>query len=325
MKVLHDFPVLPAKHCETGATKTLLMQEGFDFSEPMMLGLSQGFGFIYWKMSFMNLPFIGGRSKPFDLTRVFCENMGFKVEERQTTSRKKAWENVKEFVDQDIAVGLQVDCYHLEHFHHSFHFAGHFISVYGYDSTHAYVYDTGKKYKVSLENLEKARFEKGSMAAKARSYTIRKGDVPSNIKDVIVQSVQVIADGFLNPPLKCFGYKGIEKLGMEMLKWLEVTPNPKKDLSDQAELMESGGTGGAIFRNFFRDFLYECLEYFPGNLEIIKAADLYKQAAINWSLIAGLIVKAGDSNENKYLEEASQICMETALIEKEAMELLYSL
>ncbi|MBL7006933.1 MAG: hypothetical protein ISR78_07630 [Spirochaetia bacterium] len=67
---------------------------------------------------------------------------------------------------------LQVDCYHLEHFKHSFHFAGHFITVYGYDQNYAYIYDTGNRYKVSLENLEKARFEKGPMAAKALSYTI---------------------------------------------------------------------------------------------------------------------------------------------------------
>lgn len=322
MKIINDFKVLPAKHCETGATKTLLYLEGIDFSEPMILGLSQGFGFIYWKMNFMNLPFIGGRSKPFELTRVFCENMGFKVEERQTTSRKKAWENVKEFIDHGIAVGLQVDCYHLEHFNHSFHFAGHFISVYGYDSTHAYVYDTGKKYKVSLDNLEKARFEKGSMAAKARSYTIRKMSDIYNIKDVIPKAVKTIADEFLHPPLKCFGYKGIEKLAKEMLKWLTETPNPKKDLSDQAELMENGGTGGAIFRNFFRDFLYECLDYIPGNGYLLKAAELYKQAAVNWSEIARLIIRAGESRNNEYLEKASIICMKTASIEKEAMELL---
>jgi hypothetical protein len=248
--------------------------------------------------------------------------MGFEVDERQTTSKKKAWENVTDFIDQGIPVGLQVDCYHLEHFKHSFHFAGHFISVYGYDSTHAYVFDTGKKYKVSLENLEKARFEKGSMASKARSYTIKNGTNVSDIKTVIPRAVREIANGFLNPPLNCFGYKGIIKLSNEMLNWLEDAPNPKKDLYDQADIMENGGTGGAIFRNFFRDFLYESLRYLPGNDFIHKAAELYKQAAINWTEIAKLIIKAGNTNEKIYLEKASGICLETAHIEKEAMELL---
>lgn len=325
MVTVNNFKAFEAKHCETAATKSLLHHEGFDISEPMMLGLSQGFGFIDWKMSFMNLPFIGGRAKPFELTRMFCRNMGFEVEEKETTSKRKAWLNISEPIDNGVPVGLQLDCYHLEHFNHSFHFAGHFVSVYGYDSEYAYIFDTGKKYTVSLENLEKARFEKGSMAAKARSYTIKKGSRITPIKEVIPKAVHEIAKDFLNPPLKCFGYYGIQKLSTEMLKWLDNTPNPKRDLYDQADLMEKGGTGGAIFRNFFRDFLYEGLEHFPGNMNIKKAADLYKQAASNWSQIAELIMKAGDSGKNAYLEKASRICMETANLEKEAMELLYDL
>ena len=95
------------------------------------------------------------------------------VEQRIYNLHKKAWLNISESINNGVPVGLQLDCYHLEHFKHSFHFAGHFITVYGYDSDYAYVFDTGKEYKVSLDNLEKARFEKGSMAAKARSYTIK--------------------------------------------------------------------------------------------------------------------------------------------------------
>jgi len=325
MGIISNFQAFDARHCETAATKSLLLHNGCDISEPMMLGLSQGFGFIYWKMSFMNLPFIGGRSKPFELTRVFCRNLGIEWEEKETASRKKAWQNVYESIDRGIPVGLQLDCYHLEHFHHSFHFAGHFLSVYGYDSTHAYVFDTGKTFKVSLENLEKARFEKGSMASKALSYTIRKPDRTAPVESVIPAALKAIADGFLNPPLKCFGYPGILKLGAEMPKWLDSTPNPKKDLSDQAELMENGGTGGAIFRNFFRDFLYESLQYLPDRSGIETAAGYYREAAENWTEIAGLIRKAGESRDRDFLEKASGLCTRTAGLEKEAMLLLGNL
>lgn len=322
MTTIKDFKTFDGKHCETTATKCLLLHEDINMTEPMILGISQGFGFIYWKMDFMNLPFIGGRAKPFELTRIFCQNMGLELDKRETTSKKKAWSNITEFIDRGIPVGLQVDCYHLEHFKHSFHFAGHFIAVYGYDENNAYVFDTGKNFRVSLDNLEKARFEKGSMAAKALSYTIKKTGDTSSIKTIIPKSLNEIAKEFLNPPLQNFGYLGIHKLGKEMVKWLENTPNPKKDLYDQAELMENGGTGGAIFRNFFKDFLYECLNYYPDNKNIRKGADLYKQAANNWTEIAYLITKAGDSQDRKFLEKASQICFQTANIEKEAMEYL---
>lgn len=319
---IENFIAFDAQHCETAATRSLLRYAHMDLSEPMMLGLGQAFGFIYWKMSFMNLPFIGGRAKPFELTRVLCTNMNLEVEERQTTSKKKAWTNVTESIAQGLPVALQLDCYHLEHFYHSFHFAGHFITVYGYDENNAYVFDTGTNYRVSLENLEKARFETGSMAAKARSYTIRKKKSSPPIDSIIPGALREIADGFLRPPLGCFGYPGIIKLGKEMPKWLDHAPNPASDLRAQADLMENGGTGGAIFRNFFRDFLYECLEHIPGNSHIRTAAELYTQAAANWTDIARLILIGGQSYEKDYMQEASKICLQTAEIEKSAMELL---
>jgi len=322
MITVAEFEPFEAKHCETAATKSLLQHQGIDMSEPMMLGLGQGFGFIYWKMSFMNLPFIGGRAKPFELTRVLCANLGLELDERETSSVKKAWLNLSEPLNGGEPVGLQLDCYHLEHFNHSFHFAGHFVSISGYDAHHVHVFDTGNCYKVSRDNLEKARFEKGSMAAKARSYTIRKGGSITPIKSIIPKAIHEIARGFLNPPLKCFGCDGIQKLGREMVNWLENTPDPPKDLYDQAELMENGGTGGAIFRNFFRDFLYESLEYFPGDTRIIRSADLYARAADNWTETARLIKQAAASGEKARLLEASRICLQTALIEKEAMEIL---
>ncbi len=321
MKKVSGFAVFDAKHCETAATKSLLLQEGFSISEPMMLGLSQGFGFIYWKMRFMNLPFIGGRSKPFELTKVFCENMGFELDERQTTSKKEKQQNVVRFIDGNSCRSatrllpprtLPARVRILRAFSDSL------ATI----KPHAYVFDTGKTYKVSLENLEKARFEKGSMAAKARSYTLKKASVQPDIRPVIIKAIKEISRAFLNPPLKSFGYKGILTLSDDMKTWLDQATDSKKDLHDQAMLMEDGGTGGAIFRNFFQDFLYECLGHFPKNACLMEAHKHYRKAAENWTMIAKRILKAGDTQEPGYLEEAAAICRDTAMIEKAAMESL---
>jgi hypothetical protein len=124
----------------------------------------------------MNLPFLGGRSKAFALTEHFCRNLGIFLDTRETTSRKRAWAHVKESIDLGIPVGLQLDCYHLDYFGNAFHCAGHFLALYRYDDISAYVVDTvqqGSFQKTSLENLEKARFEKGPMSAKARSWTMK--------------------------------------------------------------------------------------------------------------------------------------------------------
>ena len=38
----------------------LLRQIGIELSEPMLFGLGEGLGFIFWNMKSMNFPFIGG-------------------------------------------------------------------------------------------------------------------------------------------------------------------------------------------------------------------------------------------------------------------------
>ncbi|MBS3948507.1 MAG: BtrH N-terminal domain-containing protein [Dethiobacter sp.] len=320
--IIKDFEEYKGKNCESTATGCLLKHAGIEMTEPMILGLGESFGFIYWKMSIMNLPFIGGRSKPFYLTTTLCRNLNITLDARETGSKKKAWSNITQFIDKNIPVALQLDCYHLEHFNRSFHFAGHFACIYGYDNTHAYIADTGSIYKTALVNLENARFEKGPMAAKARSWTLQVNEKLPDLRNIIPTAVKEVAAGFLNPPLKCFGYKGIHKLGSEIVKWIEMAPNPEEDIIGMAELMEKSGTGGALFRNLYRDFLKECLIYLPNNQNIERAYELYKIAASSWTQIASLIYKAGSTCERVHLEKASALCNETAEVERRAMELL---
>ena len=63
------------QHCETTATGTLLRQLGIELSEPMLFGLGEGLGFIFWNMKSMNFPFIGGRIKTDYLTQNIAKNL----------------------------------------------------------------------------------------------------------------------------------------------------------------------------------------------------------------------------------------------------------
>src|SRR5690554_946627 len=121
MKV-KNFQKYGGLHCESTTTGSLLKQSGIDLSEAMVFGLGEGINFIFWKISIMSLPFIGGRSKQFTLTTKLCENLGLDLDVRETSSKKKAWTNVKENLDKGIPVGLQLDCFHLEYFSVPFHF-----------------------------------------------------------------------------------------------------------------------------------------------------------------------------------------------------------
>ena len=222
--IIEDFKPFNGQHCETTATGSLLKQIGIKLSEPMLFGLGEGLGFIFWNMKTMDFPFIGGRVKTDALTENLCRNLNLKLEVTETSSKSKAWENVSKFIEQGKAVGLKLDCYHLDYFSNKFHFAGHYVALYGYNSEFAYLVDTdqqGGKVKTTLKSLELARSEKGLMSSKNRTYTITKQGQLTDLKIAIKQAIKNNATEFLNPPIKNIGYKGILKTSSEIKKWFK--------------------------------------------------------------------------------------------------------
>src|SRR6187455_489072 len=162
-------------HCETVATGTLLAAGGLKLSEPMLFGLGEGLGFIFINLRSLPLPFVGGRTKPFAVTEALCTNLGLACTAVETASKQKAWAAIEEPLRAGQPVGLQLDCFHLEYFTRPVHFAGHFVAAHGFDDAEVLLVDTapqGSLQRTSRKSLEKARFAKGPMAAKARAWTL---------------------------------------------------------------------------------------------------------------------------------------------------------
>lgn len=259
MKIKELNPFI-GQHCETTATGTLLNQLDIKLSEPMLFGLGEGLSFIYWNMKSMDFPFIGGRVKTDVLTQNIAKNLNLELVVKETASTKKAWNSVKDLLDKGQVVGLKLDCYHLEYFSNPFHFAGHYAAIYGYDNENAFLVDTkqqGGLVKTSLKSLELARSEKGPMASKNLYYTIHKTNQPFNIKEAILNAIKNNANEYLHPPITNVSYKGILKTSTEIVKWFHQSKDIESDFKVMAILMEKAGTGGAIFRNLYRDFLGE--------------------------------------------------------------------
>jgi len=319
---INGFQKYGGLHCESTATGSLLKHLGIDLSEAMIFGLGDGLSFIIWKMSTQSLPFIGGRSKQFSLTTVLCENLGLSLDVRETSSKAKARTNVIENLDIGVPVGLQLDCFYLEYFNVHFHFPGHFVTAYGYDEKDIYLLDTGEFQKTTLRSLELARFEKGPMSAKARSWSLSAPNGWPDIKSVIPQAILAVAHEFTNLPISSLGYKGIKRMSEEMVHWIKQADNPRQDIYDIADLMENGGTGGALFRNLFRDFLSECLSYYPHVDSLKKALSIYQEVAPMWTEVSNLLIFASKTLDEKYLLEASKLVQSISSLELEAMTLL---
>lgn len=312
------------KHCESTATGTLLNHIGIELSEPMLFGLGEGLSFIIWNMKTMDFPFIGGRIKPDLLTANIAKNLGLKLTVTQTSSTTKAWQHVKQLLDEGKAVGLKLDCYHLEYFSHPIHFAGHYVAILGYDAQNAFLVDTGQQgteVTTSLQSLERARNEKGPMSSRNLSYIIEQQGKLIPLEDAVIAAIRSNAKAYLNPPIKNLNYKGIEKASHEIIKWFDRSKDIKTEFATSAMIMERAGTGGALFRNLYRDFLKEAYEL-TGNKAIGEAHEAFVEVAKTWSEVIALFEKVAETGERAYILQASDILKDLSEKEKRAVQIL---
>jgi hypothetical protein len=309
-------------HCETTTLGALLRHAGAELSEPMLFGLGEGLGFVYWDARNLDFPFLGGRTRPMEITRTAAGRLGLHLRVEETTSPRKAWRNVTAALDAGHPVGLQLDCYHLDYFTTRVHFGGHFVAMRGYDDTHAHLIDTaqqGGAVTTTLASLERARGERGPMTARHLSYTVSGSVAP--LGDAIRDAVRANAHTFLHPPIANLGHRGIAKAARQVPAWLTRSADPSRDLPLAATLMERGGTGGALFRAIYRDFLAECAGVVDDdNLRLGQR--MYAEIAPLWTEVAALIATAGETGDPGHLTAASAILTDLADRERRAMATL---
>jgi Domain of unknown function (DUF4872) len=86
-------------------------------------------------------------------------------------------------------------------------------------------------------------------------------------------------------------------------------------------IMEKAGTGGALFRNLYRDFLKESYELLQ--IDTLKQAHIdFEDIANLWTEISDLFVKVSKTKDKKYIEQASEILKQLSTKEKSAMDKL---
>lgn len=322
--IIEPFEPFKGQHCETTATGTLLKHAGLDLSEPMLFGLGQGLGFIYWDSKAMDFPFLGGRTKQNHLTDNLTGNLGLQLHRSETSSVKKAWETAQSRIDAGTPVGLQLDSFYLDYFTTKVHFGGHFVAMYGYDEAHAYLVDTiqqGTSATATLHGLELARNARGPMTSRNLCYTLALGDQAPDLAKAATRAIAGNAADFVNPPINNLGYKGITKAAREVKRWFARTNDPQRDLTLTAMLMERAGTGGALFRNLYRDFLGECAALLDHDA-IAEGHRRYSEIAPIWTQVAALLHDAGTTGEQRHLDDASQLLTQLAELEKTAMQSL---
>jgi hypothetical protein len=203
------------------------------------------------------------------------------------------------------------------------------VAAYGYDERDVLLVDTaqqGSAQRASRAGVEAARFAKGPMAAKARSWTIATPKQPkisaAAMRKAVAKALRANARDYLSPAFKGASFHGIRKLADSLPAWLDLAKDPAADLSLAALLMEKAGTGGALFRNFFRDFLHEARDHLGAKPWLKRAHQAFAESASEWATVAALIDSAGRSANAAELRDAAARCHRIADLEVDGMQSL---
>jgi hypothetical protein len=125
-------------------------------------------------------------------------------------------------------------------------------------------------------------------------------DKKADLKTSIITAIRNNANDYLNPPITNIGYKGILKTSTEIIKWFKTSKDIENEFKTSAMMMEKAGTGGALFRNLYRDFLKESYDLLK--IDKLKSAyESFVEIAVLWTSVSKLFDKVSQTKDIKYV------------------------
>ena len=340
---------------------------GYPMSEAMAFGLDATLGFGFFdtssKVSFIpesDVPFfLGGKQGTIEPNSLACRLLGITLRKQSFTSAEKAWEESKKLINQDIPLILQIDLGYLPYFEEEgeIHFGGHAITLSGYNEEKkiAYVGDSefGGFQEISIEQLKKGRSSEHGpkfMRPNNTQYSMKRrpdGKHPPLAAGIKV-AIQKTANNMLRPSVNSNGIQGLKLFASSIPRWKEKlkgkTKDPKGDSISRARLMfelfhgyiETWGTGGACFRNLYKQFLVDILRepeikcgpkaWTSEDFKVLEESiPIIDESIHNWTLIAEILKKTADEYKDNCLEYVNlEELQDIALIILKKEELLFN-
>jgi len=281
-----------SSHCETGVISTLLRSKGLDVSEPMAFGLASALAFVYLPIVKLGgLPLIAYRMPPKTIIKTVCKKLKVDLSSQTFSNQIKGMQALDDELAKGNLVGLQTSVYWLPYFPEDmrFHFNAHNLVVYGKTAAGNYlISDPVFEHLVECpsEDLQRARFAKGALAAKGRMYVIRQVPEQVDLTPHIYAAIKKTARMMHGMPVpfigNYFGAKGIKTLAKKISSLNKTKPKYQKlFLGNIVRMQEEIGTGGAGFRFMFASFLTESAKV-TGNDNLQKVATQTTTVGDNW-------------------------------------------
>lgn len=284
-------------HCESGVMASLLTHAGLPMSEPMAFGLASGLAFAYLPIvKLSGMPLIAYRMPPKHLIKTLSKRLGARLYTRTFGDPEQGRRELDAALDSGRLAGLQSSVFWLPYFppEMRFHFNAHNLLAYGREGNDYLISDPvfEEPVRCAAEDLQKARFAKGALAAKGLMYWLDEVPLEQDWNRLIRQSVLSttrILDGM---PLPWIGIRGIQHLAgrIEKLDPAQAKYN-RLYLTHIVRMQEEIGTGGAGFRFMYASFLQEAGEKLGDN-NLREASAQLTAIGDHWRQFASACVRA---------------------------------
>ena len=254
-------------HCENGVTAGLLRFYGYDYSDPLIFGLSASLYFVH--LPFIKLagfPVTSFRPLPGVIFARVTRLLGFKIHKRIFLNRKNAVKKLDSLLEKGIPTGCVVGMYNLPYMPlaYRFHFNAHNVCVIGKQGDNYLLSDpvTTEKVTIASHDLLRARFAKGTWPPLGKMYRIKslpkkQLDMNQLVRKAILKNCyrMIHEPG----PVPFIGVNAFQYLGNKIPKFPQKYGEKKAALHlvQLIRMMEEIGTGGAGFRFLYAAFMQE--------------------------------------------------------------------
>ncbi|OOF70746.1 BtrH N-terminal domain-containing protein [Rodentibacter caecimuris] len=286
-------------HCESGVMSTLLKSQGLDFNEAMVFGLASALTFVYLPIiKVSGMPLISYRMPPRSIIKNISKMLKVRLK-IQRFSNETAGQIVLDQALQDgKLVGLQTSVFWLPYFppEMRFHFNAHNLLVYGKEQDEYLISDPvfERVQRCAVQELQKARFAKGALAAKGLMYYFEQTpdfsqiDLPTLVRKAIrKQAKQMLV------PLFFVGVKGIRTVATSIENLALGKKGEKYNrlyLGHIVRMQEEIGTGGAGFRYLYAYFLEQAAKV-CNEAKFKQASEQMTEIGDQWREFAMLCVR----------------------------------
>jgi hypothetical protein len=306
---IKDFTHLPGKNCITTALRNILNYYHNLLSEELIFGLAGGLGFYYRELEGFSNPFIGGSSS--GMIQRFCDHMELKLHELRKPDPAAAHKAMLGKIMSNLPVVIKIDLYYLDYFNSKYHFTGHRIIPVGVDDEYVYIADTGYR---SIKKTRIEQFQLGRMSEYAPGSPENLQifiENPERDLPILPNLWEIIAD---NAGRMLYSPGGN---GLDGLEQFTRNSGQFNDLEYLYVQIEKAGTGGALGRLMYRDFLSEANLYKP-HPNLVEAYNLYGEVVDIFERIVEDIKKGDRASFDRQIAKVLEL-------ERKAVEILMQL